>query len=57
MRWEEFLSLHDPPDGEFEDGFHQQHVEAARHELMRVYYLLGRIEDGDMLMKKIGPLQ
>jgi len=56
-RWSDFLARHDPPDGEFEDGYHQHHVEAARYELLRVYYLLGRVEDGDRLMKKITPLK
>jgi len=56
FRWGKFLKAHDPHDGEYGDGFHKLHVDAAKYELMRVYYLLGRIDDGDRLLKQIDPL-
>jgi hypothetical protein len=55
-RWENFLKAHEPRDGEYGDGFHKLHVDAAKFELMRVYYLLGRTVDGDRLLKRIDPL-
>lgn len=54
--WEAFLETWDPSDGEYEDGFHALHVRAAKLELARAYYLLGRADDGDRLMLEIEPL-
>jgi hypothetical protein len=55
-RWERFLNAHEPRDGEYGDGFHKLHVDGAKLELMRVYYLLGRINDGDRILRQIDPL-
>jgi hypothetical protein len=55
-RWEQFLKAHEPSDGEYGDGFHKLHVDGAKLELMRVYYLLGRINDGDRILRQIDPL-
>ena len=52
-RWRRFLEQHDPKDGEYEDGFHINHVHAARLELLRAYYLAGNAEAGDSLLPKI----
>ena len=62
MRWEAFLTTHQPardaqsPEQEYEDAFQAQHLAAAQYELMRVYYLLGRVEDGDRLLRALDPL-
>jgi hypothetical protein len=55
-RWEEFLKTHNPPGAEFEDSFHASHVAAAQYELIRVYYLLGRREEGDALLRQVDPV-
>jgi hypothetical protein len=55
-RWEEFLRIHNPPGQEFEDSLHASYVTAAQYELMRVYYLLGRSEDGDALLRRLDPV-
>lgn len=55
-RWEAFLQAHDPPGGEFEDGLHASYVAAARYELMRVYYLQGRRDAGDALLRRLDPV-
>ena len=56
FRWEQFLKAYEPPHGEYGDGFHKLHVDAAKLELMRVYYLLGRMQDGDRILKELDPL-
>jgi hypothetical protein len=55
-RWEEFVHVHYPADGEYEDEFEKNHVIAAQYELMRVYYLRGQVKKGDEILKKINPL-
>ena len=55
-RWEQFLKAHSPSDGEYEDGFEKLHVEAAKYELMRVYYLVGERQKGDALLRELDPL-
>jgi hypothetical protein len=55
-RWEQFLKDHEPPRGEYEDGFHKLHIDAAKLELMRVYYLAGHMDAGDRILKHIDPL-
>jgi hypothetical protein len=55
-RWEQFLRVHEPRRGEYEDGFQKIHIDAAKFELMRVYYLLGQIDAGDRILKQIDPL-
>lgn len=55
-RWEQFLKDHEPLGGEYEDGFQKLHIDAAKLELMRVYYLLGQIDAGDRILKQIDPL-
>jgi hypothetical protein len=52
-RWAEFLRAHEPPNGEFEDSFQQNHVRAAQYELMRVQYLRGNAAEGDKLLTKV----
>jgi hypothetical protein len=62
VRWQEFLKTHRPAheahssDQEYEDAFQANHTAAAQYELMRVYYLLGRVEDGDRLLRELDPL-
>jgi hypothetical protein len=62
VRWEAFLSTHQPardtqsPEQAYEDAFQAHHLAAAQYELMRVYYLLGRVEDGDRLLRVLDPL-
>jgi hypothetical protein len=62
VRWEEFLKTHAPSGAggaageEYEDAFQANHVSSARYELMRVYYLLGRAEDGDRILRELDPL-
>ncbi len=61
-RWEEFLRTHSPSgesgaaNEEYEDAFEANHVNSARYELMRIYYLLGRQEDGDRILRELDPL-
>ena len=54
-RWREFLARHAPPGGEFQDNFQKLHIDAAHMELARVYYVLGRIEEGDREMRSVKP--
>jgi len=54
-RWKRFLAVHAPPQGEYEDNFQKLHVETARLELLRVYYLLGKKSEGDALLKHLDP--
>ena len=56
QRWQEFLTKHNPPGVEFEDGMHASYVHAARYELVRVNYLLGRREEGDALLRELDPV-
>ena len=56
LRWEEFLKVHNPPGAEFEDNLHALYVQAAKYELMRVYYLLGRRDDADALLRALDPV-
>lgn len=56
LRWQRYLETHNPPGREFEDGFHASYVNAAQYELLRVYYLLGRREDGDALLRRLDPV-
>lgn len=57
QRWDEFLTRHVPANGEYNDAFHKQHVDAARYELMRISYLLGDRDKGDRLLKELDPFQ
>jgi len=41
--------------GEFQDNFQKLHIDAAHMELARVYYVLGRIEEGDREMRSVKP--
>ena len=34
---------------------HATYVNAAQYELLRVYYLLGRRDDGDELLRRLDP--
>ena len=54
--WEAFLATHASEDVEMEDGFHWRRVEAARFELVRVYYLLGKIEEADALLTDLSSM-
>ncbi|MCP5119879.1 MAG: hypothetical protein GY953_54465 [bacterium] len=56
-RWQEFIRAHRPADGEYEDEFQKNLVDAAHFELMRAYYLLGQAEKGDAVLKEMNPLQ
>src|SRR5262245_13870889 len=55
-RWEYYLATYFPegktPKGQFE----VIPSEMARHELMRVYYLLGKMKEGDAIFRKIDPV-
>jgi hypothetical protein len=55
-RWEQFLRAHVPKNNEYQDGFEKLHVDAARYELVRTYYLLGLTADGDKLLRELDPL-
>ena len=55
-RWEAFLEEHDPAEREFEDSQHASYVAAAQYELLRVYYLQGRRDDGDALLRQLDPV-
>ena len=41
--------------GEFQDNFQKLRIDAAHMELARVYYVLGRIEEGDREMRSVKP--
>ena len=56
QRWQEFLTKHSPPGAEYEDGMHASYAKAARYELMRLNYLLGRVAEGDALLKELDPV-
>lgn len=55
-RWRDFLTRHSPPGREYEDSIHASYAQAARYELVRVYYLLGRAEEGDALLREMDPV-
>jgi hypothetical protein len=55
-RWQDFLRTHSPADGEYEDEFQKTLVDAAKFELVRAYYLLGRREEGDAILNEMNPL-
>ena len=52
-RWQEFLKIHQPPDGEYQDGFQRNYVRSAQYELMRAEYLLGHVGKGDALLREL----
>ena len=52
-RWREFLKIHQPPSGEYQDGFQRNYVRSAQYELMRVEYLLGHASEGDTLLRDL----
>ncbi len=53
--WKAFLVRY-PPDGETEDAAQKRYADAARWELMRVYYLAGKTAEGDALLDAADPL-
>jgi hypothetical protein len=53
--WAAFLVRY-PPDGETEDSVQKRYSDAARWELMRVYYLSGKAAEGDALLEAADPL-
>ena len=54
--WEEFLKTHYPTD-DVEDSPDWQRLTAARCELARVYYMLGRQKEGDDAFRKVDPIR
>ena len=56
LRWQRYLGVHNPPGQEFEDNVQASYVSAAQYELARVYYLLGRREQGDALLRRLDPV-
>jgi len=54
-RWGAFLVRY-PPDAETEDAVQKRYIDAARYELIRVLYLIGKMEQGDGLFEKADPL-
>ena len=56
-RWEQFRNSHEPRAADYQDSFEKRHVEAAKYELMRAYYLLGQREKGDELLRQLDPLE
>lgn len=57
QRWEAFLKKYQPANGEYGDNFQKMHVDSARYELMRAYYLSGMREKGDKLLLELNPLE
>ena len=55
-RWRKYLTEHNPPGQEYEDSVHASYVHAAQYELARVYYLLGRRDEGDALLNQLDPV-
>jgi hypothetical protein len=55
-RWRKYLTGHNPPGQEYEDSVHASYVQAAQYELARVYYLLGRRDEGDALLNQLDPV-
>ena len=55
IAWKAFLVRY-PPDGETEDAAQKRYSDAARLELMRVYYLGGKAAEGDALLEAADPL-
>lgn len=51
-----YLENHGPlDDGDFEDSPHYRYYSYARHELLRVYYLLGRTKEADQVLRSLDP--
>jgi hypothetical protein len=55
VRWAAFLKRY-PPDMETEDAAQKRYVDAAGYELVRIYYLLGKKQEGDRLFQAMDPL-
>ena len=59
--FEQFLS--DPNNyaeneiGCYEDASHSYAMETAKYELMRIYYQLGMVEQGDNILRHLDPLE
>jgi hypothetical protein len=51
-----FLKKYEPPDREYQDGFHRNRVRAAQFELMRLEYLKGNVKAGDRLLAQLQDL-
>jgi len=51
QRWGRFLKQYD--NGQFEEPIDFNYVRSARFELMRVYYLLGKVDEADALARKL----
>jgi hypothetical protein len=56
-RWKSFLDNYAGPDREYEDGFDTMRVKVAKYELVRIYYLLGKVKDGDAIFRQLDPLE
>jgi hypothetical protein len=48
-----FLKKYQPPDDEYQDAFHRNHVRAAQYELMRLEYIKGNVKAGDRLLSHL----
>jgi hypothetical protein len=51
-----FLKKYEPPEGEYQDGFHRSRVRAAQYELMRLEYIKGNVRAGDRLLARLQDL-
>jgi hypothetical protein len=56
-QWQAFLDKYAPEDAAFQDAFHWNHVIYAKQELMRVYYLLGKSDDADRILREFDPVK
>lgn len=54
-RWKNFLLVYE--EKELDSAIEARLLTIAKYELMRVYYLLGNIEEGDKLLKQLDPLK
>ena len=54
--WREYLQTHYPAGGDLEDAPDIYRRNSALYELMRLHYLLGRREEGDLIMRRLDPL-
>jgi len=52
----QFLKKYEPPDREYQDGFHRSRVRAAQYELMRLEYITGNVKAGDKLLAELQDL-
>ena len=56
QRWKQYIQDHGPYKGGWDDAPHLNHFLSARQELMRIYYMLGKTEEADAILRDFDPV-